>query len=150
MVAADTPARAQMLDDGQPAAADRGQGGMERARQGLTPPVAHREFYPGRTQRPGHPQPGSRQRPGMQDGVTEQFAHDEHCVPDSAREDTASTEFAAELPTGCANAGWHAREQHDARLTHLHARPATWARPCQPWYQRKCPAGWSRKPPSAS
>jgi hypothetical protein len=112
---------------------------MEGAGQGLTAAVTHRELYPGRPQGPGHPQPGSGQRPGVQDSVAEQFAHYEGRVPDGGRKDATSTEFAAESPTGHADAGWHAREQHDARLTHLRARPAPWARSCQPLVPAKMP-----------
>jgi hypothetical protein len=138
-----------MLDDGEPAAADRGEGRMESPGQSVTAAVTHRELYPGRPQCPGHPKSGSGQRPGVQDGIAEQFAHHERRVPDGRRKDAASTKFAAEAPTGPADAGWHAREQHHARLTHLHARPAPWARSCQRWYQPKCPAERHRKPPSA-
>jgi hypothetical protein len=112
-----------MLDDGEATAADRRERRMERAGQGLTAAVTHRELYPGRPQGPGHPQSGSGQRPGVQDGVAEQLAHHEGRVPDGARKDAAGTEFPAESPTGRADAGRHAREQHDARLTHLQRVP---------------------------
>src|SRR5215475_13311130 len=119
----DAPAAGQVLDDGQPAAAYRGERGLRGPWPGHAAAIAHRHLERSFAQRPGNQHPGAGQRPGVDDRVGQQFAYHDGCVTDRRRNDARLAQVGADLPARGHDAGRSVRQQHDARRTHLPRAP---------------------------
>src|SRR5215813_15046386 len=76
----DAPAAGQVLDDGQPATAYRGERGLRGPRPGHAAAIADRHLERSSAQCPSHQYLDARQRPGVDDRVGQQLAHDDGCV----------------------------------------------------------------------
>ena len=123
LVGPDAPGLAQVLDDAEPAAADRRRRGVTGVRNRRAAAIADREFDAGPVDCPGHLQPLAWQRVGVQDRVAEQFADDEDGVPDRAIEDPGGPEFVGQCPAREGDAGRGTRQVDDARRPHLPCHP---------------------------
>ena len=121
LVGAHAPGLTEMGHDGQAASAHRRRRRLADVRHGGAASVAHGDLDRAAVDGPRDLKPFSRKRVRVHDGVAQQLADDEGRIAHRIVRHACRLQFADKSPAHDADAGWRARQVHDARHPHLPA-----------------------------
>ena len=123
LIVADTPGQAEVLDNAEPAAADRERRRMTSVRNRRAAAVAYRHLDRASIHVPSDLEALAGQRIGVQDGVAEQLADDQRRITHGVVEDSRRAQLIGERTARKADARWRARQVDDFRRAHLPSPP---------------------------